>query len=126
MSWTMRLVTLAGAPSFGVMADTVPSSWYVTSYRLGTYTPSSWAAARRNCGLLQPSRRAVRCSSTSSTVRSSPSPRLTRSMKSAMGSALYMAVPPAMTSGVSPVRSEAWSGIWARFSIFRMAVKAIS
>ena len=47
-------------------------------------------------------------------------------MKSAMGSALYMAVPPAMTNGVSPVRSEAWSGIWARSSIFRMAVKAIS
>ena len=55
--------------------------------------------------LVELHRRARRCSSTSSTVMSSPSPRLTRSMKSAMGSALYMAVPPAMTRGVRAVRS---------------------
>ena len=47
-------------------------------------------------------------------------------MKSAIGSALYIAVPPAMTSGVSSVRSALCSGIPARSSMFRMAGKAIS
>ena len=47
-------------------------------------------------------------------------------MKSAMGSALYMAVPPAMTRGVRAVRSALWMGIPARSSMFRMAGKAIS
>ena len=36
------------------------------------------------------------------------------------------AVPPAMTSGVRPVRSALWMGMPARSSIFRMAGKAIS
>ena len=62
----------------------------------------------------------------SSAVTSSPSPRLTISMKSAMGSGLYMAVPPAMTSGVRPVRSALCRGISARSSIFKIEVNAIS
>ena len=88
--------------------------------------PSSCAAARRNCGFVQPSRRALRCSSISSAFISSPSPISAMSIKSAIGSQLNIAVPPAMTSGVSSVRSLAWSGTPARSSIFSMAGNAIS
>ena len=70
----------------------------------------------------QPSALALRQSSTTSGSSSSPSPMRAMSMKSATGSALYMAVPPAMTRGVRAVRSSLRRGRPARSSMFSMAV----
>ena len=97
------------------------NNWHIHHAAQGGGQDAAGCQRGRKRFLLQPSRFARRYSSSSSGTSSSPSPMRARSIKSARGSALYMAVPPAMTSGARESRSPAWRGIPERSNIFRMA-----
>ena len=68
-------------------------------YRLGTYTPGSWASCLSRSARGMPASRPAAHTRKISGVRSSPSPLSTASRNAARGSGWVAVGPPAITSG---------------------------